>query len=61
MENMNNLVFHYDSGEHGSLTKKVVGVISNSIETELPYPFQKQARAPVGTVLHCLQKKTLLL
>lgn len=59
MENMNNLVFHYESSEHSSLTKKVVGVISSSIEAELPYPFQNQTRAPVGTILHCLQKKTV--
>lgn len=59
METMNNLVFHYESSEHGSLTKKVVGLISNSIEAELPYPFQKQTRGSVGTILHCLQKKTM--
>lgn len=46
MENMNNLVFHYDSSEHGSLMKKVVAVISNCKEIEFPYPFQKPARAP---------------
>lgn len=36
MESLNNLVFHYDSTEHGSLMKKVVGVISNNIEIKLP-------------------------
>lgn len=59
MENMNNLVFNYDSSEHGSLMKKVVGVISQNKEIELPYPFQKQTTAPVETVLHSLQNKTV--
>lgn len=46
MKNMNNLVFPYDSSEHGSLTKKIVGVISNNKEIELPYLFQKQSKSP---------------
>lgn len=57
MDNMNNLVFHYDSSEHGSLMKKVVDVISNNKEIELPYPFQKQTRAPFKAILHSLQNK----
>lgn len=52
MKNMNNLVFPYDSSEHGSLTKKIMGVISSNKEIELLYPFQKQTRAPVEAILH---------
>lgn len=58
MKNMNNLVFPYDSSEHGSLMKKIVGVVSNNKEIELPYPFQKQTRAPVEIILHSLGNKT---
>lgn len=58
MKNMNNLVFPYDSSEHGSLTKKIVGVISSNKEIELPYPFQNQTRALVEIILYSLQNKT---